>query len=107
MYLKDTKIRNSKRGAKWNNYADSIIPAWVADMDFPVAHEISEAIIDQVRASDLGYPLAIEDSDLPEIFCQRVLDRFSWNISPKEVLSLTDVVQGLYQSIFTFSNDLN
>ena len=92
-----------RKGAKWNNYGESIIPAWVADMDFPVADAISDALSEQIARSDFGYPVAAKDTKLPELFCQRMFSRFRWDINLREVLLLTDVVQGLYHSLFTFS----
>ena len=106
MSLKDIKITNlrSRKGVKWNNYSESIIPAWVADMDFPVAPEIREVLLERVQSSDIGYPIAFEKSDLPRLLVQRLQNRFSWTISSTEVLSLTDVVQGLYQAVSLFSS---
>ena len=92
-----------RKGAKWNNYGESIIPAWVADMDFPVADAITEALSERITRSDFGYPVTASDTKLPELFCQRMFSRFRWDINLSEVLLLTDVVQGLYHSLFTFS----
>ena len=92
-----------RKGAKWNNYNEDIIPAWVADMDFPVADAITSALSERITCSDFGYPVAAKDTKLPDLFRQRVFSRFRWDINLRDVLLLTDVVQGLYHSLFTFS----
>ena len=105
MSLKNIKISDLQRrkGVKWNNYKEPVIPAWVADMDFPVAPEIQEVLLERVQSSDLGYPIAFEKSNLPGLLTERLQDRFSWGIKPSEVLSLTGVVQGLYYAVKLFS----
>ena len=101
MSLKNIKISDlqTRKGVKWNNYNEAFIPAWVADMDFPVAPEIQEVLLERVQSSDLGYPIAFEKSNLPDLLTERLQERFSWEINPSEVLSLTDVVQGLYHQL--------
>ncbi len=38
IYDFDTPIeRRSTHSAKWNYYAEDVLPLWVADMDFPLA----------------------------------------------------------------------
>jgi hypothetical protein len=34
----------SKRGIKWRQFGPEVIPAWVADMDFPPAQPITDAL---------------------------------------------------------------
>ena len=45
-----------KRGVKWQRPGPDLIPAWVADMDFPVAPPIRAAITGMLDRGDLGYP---------------------------------------------------
>ena len=106
MSFKNIKISDlqTRKGVKWNNYNEPVIPAWVADMDFPVAPEIQEVLLERVQSSDLGYPIAFEKSNLPDLLTERLQERFSWEINPSEVLSLTDVVQGLYHAVKLFSS---
>ena len=55
MSLKNIKISDlqTRKGVKWNNYNEAVIPAWVADMDFPVAPD-AEAITALVHAGQGG-----------------------------------------------------
>ncbi len=33
-----------RRSAKWTQYEPDVLPAWVAEMDFPLAEPIKEAL---------------------------------------------------------------
>lgn len=93
-----------RRGsAKWRAIPKDVLPAWVADMDFPVAEPIRKAIGKLVDSSTLGYSIPAERHDLIPIFCDRVAERFAWPIQPGQVTLLTDVVQGLYLGCQIFS----
>lgn len=43
-------------GVKWGATDADVIPAWVADMDFPVAGVIRARLREYVDRSDFGYP---------------------------------------------------
>lgn len=90
-----------RTGAKWNYFADDVIPAWVADMDFEVAEPIQAALQSRLDHSDLGYPVGHERSGLPELFVARVAERFGWAIEARDVVIINDVVQGLYLGLHT------
>ena len=92
------KLR-TRRGAKWAKYPPDVIPAWVADMDFEVAGPIREALARRITNSDLGYPVTAARSGLPELFAERVAQRFGWDIGPAQVELFTDVVQGFYVAV--------
>ena len=100
--LQESKLR-LRRGQKWSLYAAEVLPAWVADMDFEVAEPIRAALAERLANNDLGYPLAPARTDLPALFAARVATRFNWQISPADVLVLSDVVQGLYVGLETLS----
>ena len=92
-----------RRGEKWAQYPPDVLPAWVADMDFPVAEPIARHLAEAVRTHDLGYPINPTPSALPSVFAKRVLERFGWGLDPKRVLVLTDVVQGIYIALETLT----
>ena len=92
----DIDALRRRQGAKWSLCPDNVIPAWVADMDFPVAAPIREALARAVGESDLGYSVYPTQHPLPGVFCERVAERFDWQITPDRVAVITDVVQGLY-----------
>jgi len=85
----------AKRGVKWRRPGPDQLPAWVADMDFPVAPPIRSAIIGAVDRGDLGYPDWPAPHPLATPFADRMRQRFDWNADPEHVRGLTDVIQGL------------
>lgn len=92
-----------RRGEKWAEYPADVLPAWVADMDFPVAEPIARQLAESARIHDLGYPQSPTPSALPTVFAKRMLERFGWSVDPKRVLVLSDVVQGIYIALQTFT----
>jgi cystathionine beta-lyase len=85
----------AKRGVKWRRPGPDQLPAWVADMDFPVAPPIRSAIIDAVDRGDLGYPDWPTPHPLATPFAERMRQRFGWNADPAHTRGLTDIIQGL------------
>ena len=55
----------STLGHKWNKHGPDVLPAFVADMDFPPDPRIGQAIVDLVDRGDLGYCFHFLD-ELPE-----------------------------------------
>ena len=44
-----------RRSAKWTWYEPDVLPAWVAEMDFPVAEPVRAALAHALELDDLGY----------------------------------------------------
>ncbi|MBW2394341.1 MAG: pyridoxal phosphate-dependent aminotransferase [Deltaproteobacteria bacterium] len=84
---------------KWTLYGPDVLPAWVADMDFPVAPAIRQAVQALVERNDLGYHAVPLSPELRETFVSRMAERFSWQVDPRSVWPLVNVVQGLDASI--------
>ena len=53
--LDPERLRTSRTGEKWHEFADDVLPAWVADMDFAVAEPIQRSLLRMIRDSDLAY----------------------------------------------------
>jgi cysteine-S-conjugate beta-lyase len=82
----------ARRSAKWRTYPDDVLPAWVAEMDFPLAPPIREALLDAVERDDCGYPYP---GPLGEAFAVFAADRFGWLVDPARVRLVPDVMSGL------------
>jgi len=65
-------------GIKWQRFGDDVIPAWVADMDFPTAPVITRALGAMVDASDFGYNGVCFDHSIPAAWAQWSSRRFGW-----------------------------
>lgn len=92
----------AKHGTKWHRPGPVVIPAWVADMDFPPAPVIVEAITGILARGDLGYP-DWPDNPLALPFSERMASRYGWSPDPARVRATTDVVQGL-QIVLTLAS---
>ncbi|MFQ5698024.1 MAG: MalY/PatB family protein [Myxococcota bacterium] len=92
-----------RRGEKWRLYGPEVLPAWVADMDFPVAAPIQRAFRDLVRRSDFGYPRNPSVDGLPTLFAERMAERFGWQVEPRLVEVIIDVVQGIFLALHTYA----
>ncbi|MDJ0850817.1 MAG: PatB family C-S lyase [Myxococcota bacterium] len=100
--LRVEDLRASQR-IKWRLFGDEVLPAWVADMDFPVAPAVQRAVQELVDRSDFGYHLVPLSPPLRDALVARMQDRFSWSVDPASVLALVNVVQGLDAAVLLYS----
>jgi cystathionine beta-lyase len=80
-----------RRSAKWARYPADVLPAWVAEMDFPLAEPVRLALAEAVQADDCGYA-APEELGLAEAFAGFAEDRLGWWVDPEAVSPSSDVV---------------
>lgn len=83
-----------KRGVKWSRPGPDLIPAWVADMDFPLAPPIRTALTAMLDRGDLGYP-DWDIDPLAEAFAVRMRHSFGWDADPAHARSIVDLIQAL------------
>jgi cystathionine beta-lyase len=99
----DLETLRRRRGEKWTIYPPDVLPAWVADMDFPVPEPVRRTLLRAVERSDLGYPVDLWMTGLRELTAERMETRFGWSINHRRVDIITDVVQGIYAGLEVFS----
>jgi cystathionine beta-lyase len=95
---------HGKPGRKWRQH-DPALAAWIADMDFPPAPVITEALAARIDAGDLGYPnWGGKAGPSPAIaaFVSWMGRRHGWSIEAESVREWSDVVQAI-QSILHVS----
>ncbi len=86
----------ARPGAKWQVPAAHLLPAWVADMDFPVAEPIREALHGFVAGADFGYPdWPGGASPVRAAFVERMAERYGWRPDVAHVREFTDVTQAV------------
>jgi cystathionine beta-lyase len=83
-----------RRSAKWTAYPGDVLPAWVAEMDFPLADPIRARLRAAIDAGDLGYPAA-DRSGVREAFAAWCAREQGWALDPTSVIVLPDCVRGL------------
>jgi len=83
-----------RRSAKWQFYDEDVLPAWVAEMDFPLAPAVKIALAEAVELSDTGYGYPPK-LGLAEAFVDFARKRLGWEVDPERVGALPDVVNGI------------
>jgi cystathionine beta-lyase len=96
--LSAAELHGSSR-LKWRLFGEHVLPAWVADMDFPVAPPIQRAVRDLLDRHDLGYHRGPLSPGLRDALVSRMAERFSWQIEPQRIVPLANVLQGLDVSV--------
>ena len=99
----DVRKLKRRRSSKWRQYPQDVLPAWVAEMDFPIAAPIHDDLTRFMRISDLGYPLDPGDTGFPDAFCERMHERFDWTPDPTRIELLSEVVQGMHIAVDAYS----
>lgn len=85
------ELRN-RRSAKWSLYPPDVLPAWVAEMDYPLAEPIARALRAAIDRGDCGYATK---GDLGRAFAAWVGSHWQWTIAPDDVHLVCDVVTGI------------
>lgn len=83
-----------RRSAKWARYEADVLPAWVAEMDFPLAEPVVRTLTEALERSDTGYA-APDAAGLGEAFAGFARRRLDWDANPAEVVPIHDVVGGI------------
>ena len=94
--LTDLRIEHlrRRRSAKWTYYEPDVLPAFVAEMDFPLAPAVKDAVHRAIDLDDTGYanPQATRIAANLAAFAER---RMGWTLDPAQVGTCNDVVAGL------------
>jgi cystathionine beta-lyase len=81
-----------RRSVKWSRYPEDVLPAWVAEMDFPLAGPVKRALLEAIELDDCGYP---EPGELGGAFAVFARRRHGWEVDPAGVSPSPDVVGAL------------
>lgn len=92
----DERVLRFRPGAKWRVPGPGVLPAWVADMDFPVADPVVDSLRRYIDIGDFGYPDWPDGaSPLRAAFAYRMKERYGWWPEPDHVREFTDVTYAL------------
>lgn len=84
----------ARESVKWTAYPPEVLPAFVAEMDFPLAEPVRSALASAIERGDTGYANAAA-AGLGEAFSGFAKRRWNWEVDPADVHATTDVVRGL------------
>jgi cysteine-S-conjugate beta-lyase len=96
LQVPDLATLYERRSEKWSDHAPDVLPLTVAEMDFPLAPEMTAALHAAVDRHDLGYtaPTAARTGAAFAGFAQR---RLHWKVDPEHVTLVPDVMAGLIE----------
>ena len=107
MYSFDKVVNRKGTGcAKWDGYAErglpsDVLPLWVADMDFEVIPQVTDAIKKRIAHQVYGYSLPLVSYfDSLKGWFER---RFDWQVEPEWLLTVPGVVPALNLALQAFS----
>ncbi|GGR96871.1 MULTISPECIES: MalY/PatB family protein [Streptomyces] len=95
----------ARGSVKWHRPERDVLPAWVADMDFPTPTPVVDALRAAVDGRDLGYPDWPDGSPLRTAFAKRMAERFGWAASAHRVREQTDLIQCLQLVLHLATSD--
>ncbi len=84
----------SVQGVKWTKYADDVLPAFVADMDFEPPIEVTQALEEMVRLRDYGYRFVDIDALIPT-WVNWVRHHHGWEIPEEQCAIFTSSMHAL------------
>lgn len=99
----DLAVLRARRTLKWSGVPTDVLAAWVAEMDFPTAPVVRDAVADAVQREQFGYPVDDEVSGLPEAVADWMAHRHGWKIAPNQVHSLPSVIRGVEIAVEFFT----
>lgn len=97
MDLNSTFHRLNTGSKKWSHYPEDVLPMWVADMDFPVAEPIIQALTERLQHPLLGYSVA-QDS-LRKTLVAHLAAQYDWQVLPEELVFLPGVEPGVNMAL--------
>ena len=87
---------SARRSDKWAGYPPGVLSSTIAEMDFPLAEPVAEALRAAVDRSDLGYAPS-HPVRLAESFAGFARRRLHWEVDPEQVTLVPDVMVGLVE----------
>ncbi|WP_082309342.1 MalY/PatB family protein [Leucobacter musarum] len=90
-------LRAQRTSIKWRRFPEDVLPLFVAEMDFAIAPEVRQSIIERVEASDLGY--LDQPGILAPAFARFAQDRWGWHVPHDHVHIVTDVATGVVEAL--------
>jgi cysteine-S-conjugate beta-lyase len=82
----------ARQSVKWRRYPADVLPAWVAETDFPLAPSVRAALEGAVARNDTGYA---SSRGLADAFATFAAARFNWTIDPDRTLMVADIMSGV------------
>ncbi|MEA3313485.1 MAG: MalY/PatB family protein [Caldisericota bacterium] len=82
--------------------SDAVLPMWVADMDFPIAKPIIDALKKRIDHGIFGYTMPWDS--LIKAVVDRVEQKYNWKIEPEWIVFTPGVIPAIYSAIKAFTH---
>jgi cysteine-S-conjugate beta-lyase len=86
-----------RRSMKWREYPPDVLPAWVAEMDFPLAPPIRDVLVEMIERGDTGYAAPGGVEEAYAAFSQR---RFGFTPDVERATVVPDVMRGILVALY-------
>ncbi len=99
--------RKGTASMKWDTVSslfgeEDILPMWVADMDFPSAKPITDAIIERAGHQVFGYTLP--EKSVTGAIVDRIQQKYGWSINPEWIVFTPGVIPSIHAAIRAFTH---
>ena len=99
--------RKGTASMKWDTVSslfgeEDILPMWVADMDFPSAKPITDAIIARAGHQVFGYTLP--EKSVTGAIVDRIQQKYGWSINPEWIVFTPGVIPSIHAAIRAFTH---
>jgi cysteine-S-conjugate beta-lyase len=84
------EVLRQRTSEKWQTYPADVLPMFVAEMDYPLAPVIRDALHEAIDRGDTGY-VSPFDTSAAEAFAGFAASRWGWSPSPERMRVTTDV----------------
>jgi cystathionine beta-lyase len=92
----DLDALHRRRSEKWAIYPPDVLSSTIAEMDFPIAEPVAQALREAIDRNDLGYTPPLSAS-LQRAFAGFAARRLAWSVDPEQVSVVPDVMLGLLE----------
>lgn len=83
-----------RRSEKWLTHPADVLPAFVAELDVPLAEPVRLALRDAVERGDTSYS---HPAGLPEAFAGYAARSYGWDVDPADVHVVPEVMAGIVE----------
>lgn len=91
-------LLRDRRSDKWSRHPADVLPAFVAELDFPLAEPVKAALHAAIDRDDTGY-VGPEQPALAKEFADFAQRRMGWSVDPDAVRVVPDVMAGIAETL--------
>jgi cystathionine beta-lyase len=88
----DLQTLRRRTSEKWASYDEAVLPAFVAETDFPVSPAVAQALRRAVDDGDLGYA---QPRGFGEAYASFARERYCCSVDPGAIVALPEVMVGV------------